>query len=386
MPIKRYEKLLLEIDKEGRLRHIPAVPEGDVVDLVSNDYLGLARRSDDFMEEFRERWPSAPMTSSGSRLLTVRQKEYADFENLLETLYGHGRKALLYNSGYHANTGSLSALACKGTLIVADKLIHASLIDGIKLSGADFYRFRHNDVASLKKILSSRHHEYERIIVVTESVFSMDGDVAPLKEIAELKKEFPNMLLYLDEAHAIATFGPRGLGLTEELGLMDDVDILIGTLGKGVASEGAFVITHPILKQWLVNSSRSFIFSTVLAPASAAWSQLMVEKMVTMQEQRLHLRKISKLMVKILNEGGLRVSSESHIIPVIVGDSSSAVKISSRLREAGILAMPIRKPTVPEGTARLRISLNSSIKADDIPVIANKILKAVENEIPLHKS
>ncbi len=386
MPTQRYKKILREIESQGHLRCIPTSPTGEIVDLVSNDYLGLARKATDFIEDFKERWPEAAMSSSGSRLLTVRQKEYTEFENMLERLYGNDRKALLYNSGYHANTGTLSALACKGTLIVADKLIHASLIDGIKLSGSHFYRYKHNDIASLEKILSAHSKNYERIIVVTESIFSMDGDVAPLMEIVKLKNDYPNILFYLDEAHAIGTFGKRGLGLAEELDLIDQIDVIVGTLGKGVASEGAFVITHPVMHQYLVNTSRSFIFSTALSPATVAWSQLMFEKIITMQKERNYLHIISRQLVNLLNEGGLKVTSDSHIVPVIVGDSTKAVKISEKLREDGILAMAIRKPTVPEGTARLRISLNSSLSPKEIPIIAKKILKAVDNEIPLHKS
>lgn len=369
MATEGYRKILADFEKEGRLRKIPFTnavtdPRG-FIDLTSNDYLGLGVRSEEFTDEFLDRFSDASFTSSASRLLSTRQRYHISLENKLTDLYG--KSVLLFNSGYHANAGCISALAIPSTLFISDKLIHASAIDGLRLGKCEFERFRHNDALHLRKILEKNASKYERMIVVVESIYSMDGDIAPLREIVSLKKEFPSMLLYVDEAHAFGVRGEYGLGVSEELGLIKDIDILVGTFGKALASAGAFVATSPLLKDFFINSARSFIFSTALPPINQAWTFFMIEKMIDMGRERERLRELSSRFNNFIGELTANPSiSQSQIVPLLTGDAAKAVALAARLRDNGILALPIRRPTVPPGGERIRFSLNASLSDDEM--------------------
>ena len=239
--MSRFADILAGLEQSGNLRSIPSgvTPQG-VIDLSSNDYLGLAMRPELQAEFFsREGATAIPLTSSASRLLASRQDEYASLESLLTELYG--RPVLLFNSGYHANTGMVSAIAQGAkTLIVADKLVHASIIDGITLSKASFTRFRHNDLGHLDRILSKEASSYAQVLVIVESVYSMDGDRADIDRLVEIKRLYPNVMLYVDEAHAFGVEGERGLGLCSSAAGYDDIDVVVGTFCKSCASMGSF--------------------------------------------------------------------------------------------------------------------------------------------------
>lgn len=374
-----FGKILEDLSEEGRLRHIPhhrETAEG-LYDLCSNDYMGMARRSGEWREEFRSRFGNEAMTASASRLLACDQNAFVRLEDYLADLYSS--PALLFNSGYHANVGIISALSIPGTLWVVDRLIHASAIDGLRLGGADFKRWRHNDTSHLRRILENEKGKHKRVVVMCESVYSMDGDTSPLTEICELKREYPEMMIYVDEAHAIGVYGHKGAGLADELGLLDRIDITVGTLGKACASVGAFAITSEELRTYLVNSARSLIFSTAIAPANAAWSLLMLEKLAGMDEERMHLRSISeKFRRGIERITGKPNPSRSAIVPLITGDPEQAVDISRSLEDEGVLALPIRRPTVPPGGERIRFSLNASLTEADIDLLLYKIEKALK--------
>lgn len=361
-----YGERLKELASEGRLRAVPRHRAGSgLLDLCSNDYMGMAARQAEWREEFRSRFGDVSMTASASRLLASDQRVFAGLETFLADSYG--RPALLFNSGYHANVGIVSALDLPGTLWLADRLVHASMIDGLRLAGAEFRRWRHNDTAHLRRILEKEHGAFDRVVVMCESVYSMDGDMAPLAEIAALKREFPKMMLYVDEAHAVGVFGPRGLGMCAANGIGGDVDILVGTLGKACASAGAFVVTSPLLRDYLVNTARSFIFSTALAPANAAWSLLMLEKLAGMDAERQHLESISRRFREGVEQiTGMPNVSRSPIVPLMAGDAEHAVGMSELLERRGVLALPIRRPTVPPGGERLRFSLNAMLTDRDV--------------------
>lgn len=364
------ELTLSALKQSGNYRRIPGQEEaGRYVDLSSNDYLGIASRAElqnEFFARCGSRIPA--MTSSASRLLAQNQDEYYALEATLSDLYD-GRPALLFNSGYHANTGLLSALASEpGTLIVADRLVHASMIDGMVLSRKTFKRFAHNNFDQLERILEKEHDDFERIIVAVESVYSMDGDSADIEALIRLRRKYPKVLLYVDEAHAFGVCGPNGLGLCMGSSAPKDVDVIVGTFGKAAASMGAFAVTTPEIHEYAVNRSRSFIFSTALPPICCAWTRFVVDHMIGMDSERRHLAALAAKLHGFLVAlaPGATSKSPSHITPYIVGDPKTAVDMSSRLLEAGFKVLPIRTPTVPAGTERLRISLSAALSTDDI--------------------
>lgn len=367
----RIEKDLEILTAQSNFRQLPKVNHAEISDFSSNDYLGIGtdvKMQHDFFNS-TDKLPS--LTSSASRLLAHDQEEYYALENLLEQLYS--APALLFNSGYHANTGLISALADKKTLIVADKLVHASIIDGYKLSEAEMVRFRHNDLNHLEKILKSKAGDYDRVLIAVEGVYSMDGDTAPLKEIVEIKKRFGNSLLYVDEAHSFGVAGDRGLGLVADLPLAESVDILVGTFGKAAASVGAFAIMGNNLKNYAVNRSRSLIFSTAIPPLNCAWTRYVVERIPEMTDRRKHLAEVINAFVSHIDPEKVRIPTPSHIIPVIVGDSQKALKFSDKLAEDGLKVLPIRTPTVPAGSERLRVSLSAALSQNEAVRLAESL-------------
>ncbi|MDE5773128.1 MAG: 8-amino-7-oxononanoate synthase [Muribaculaceae bacterium] len=359
----QYSEILAELSAQHRLRTIPRETDRQMIDLLSNDYMGLAASADDYSAEFMDRFGDAPFTSAASRLLSRRHRYHNMLEEQLSHLYH--RPALIFNSGYHANVGLMQALAVPGTLILSDRLIHASSIDGIRLAKREFRRFAHNDINDISRLLSQYAGQYERVIIVIESVYSMDGDLAPLQEIIALKHTYPNLMVCLDEAHAFGVRGANGLGLAEELGLIDRVDIIVGTLGKAAASVGAFIIADEEIISLLINTARPFIFSTALPPVNCAWSSLMIEKLTAMSEQREYLRSLSSGFITAVNKiSPIPSPSQSQIIPVITGDAELALRLAERCNSAGYDCMAIRRPTVPPGGERLRISLNATLTPD----------------------
>lgn len=284
------------------------------------------------------------------------------------------RKCLYFNSGFEANLGVISTLFGEHDLLLVDKLAHASIIDGMLSSKAKTLRFAHNNVEHLESLIAKHYQDYESVVIVTESVFSMEGDLAPLQQLVELKKRYPNVLLYVDEAHSFGLFGEDGLGLCKELGVHEDVDFLVGTLSKAIGSQGAFLICAPEVKEYLVNFMRPLIFSTALPPVNVTFSMYVIGllKTTAMQYKREYLRKISDYLHSNLQDLGI-VPSQSQIQPLITGDSDKALMASHIFRRAGMLALPIRYPTVPQKQARLRLALNCNLRIDDIDLITRVI-------------
>lgn len=372
MEIKRY---LQQLRDEGNFREIPNFTKAGVIDFSTNDYMGLGE-DESLQERFFADAASrkVPMTSSAARLLAPRQIEYANLEVFLRLLYakrrGDDTGALMFNSGYHANTGLIPAIAARDTYIIADKLVHASIIDGIILSRAPYARFPHNDFTRLEAMVAKQAVEHENILVIVESVYSMDGDSADIERLIELKRRYPNVILYVDEAHAFGVLGPRGLGLVAASSAPGMVDVVVGTFGKAAASMGAFAITSRDMRDYLVNTSRSFIFSTALPPIQAAWTRFALGALVRMDNERAHLEGLGRRLQEVIHKYSPVEVVASHIQPLIIGDSRKAVELSHKLYNIyGIKALPIRKPTVPAGTERLRFSLNASMKLSDIDAL-----------------
>ncbi|MCW9716503.1 8-amino-7-oxononanoate synthase [Avibacterium sp. 21-594] len=380
-----FAQTLAELKAVGQFRQLPQLDhQGKMIEkdgrlmlnMSSNDYLGLANDEalkTEFLQKYGEKLPH--FTSSSSRLLTGSFAVYQQLESLMAQRFGR-EACLLFNSGYHANIGILPAVANKKTLILADKLVHASIIDGIRLSEADFVRYRHNDFTHLETLLSKHQNQYQRMIIVTESVFSMDGDVVDLPLLVALKQRFGNVLLYVDEAHAIGAYGKTGLGIAEQQSCIQEIDFLVGTFGKALASMGAYVVCDELIKAYLINKMRPLIFSTALPPLCVAWTTFLFEKLPHFTQRRQHLQKLSE-KVRSFFEQNLAQSlvSESCIIPYIIGDNEKTVVTALALQEQGYYCLPIRPPTVPKGTSRIRLSLTADMTEQDVDAFLTTLVK-----------
>ena len=380
--IEYMQQELQTLKEHSNLRRLPQMTHDGrtvladgrrMLNLSSNDYLGLTadrKLREEFLQTLTP--DTFQPTSSSSRLLTGNFGVYEELETELATLFGT-EAALVFNSGYHANTGILPAVSDAQTLILADKLVHASIIDGIRLSAARCIRYRHNDLAQLERLLEQHHAAYRQLIIVTESIFSMDGDQADLTALVRLKKRYSNVLLYVDEAHAFGVRGTHGLGCAEESGCIRDIDFLVGTFGKAAASAGAYIACCRTIREYLVNRMRTFIFTTALPPTSIAWTLFIVRKLAGMQDRRKHLASISRMLREALQAKGYDCPSVSHIVPLVVGASADTVLRAEMLQRHGFYALPVRPPTVPEGTSRIRFSLTADIEEREIEEIIQYI-------------
>ena len=346
-----------------------------MVNLSSNDYLGLANNISLRKEFLKTITPETFLpTSSSSRLLTGNFTDYQELEQQLAAMFGT-ESALIFNSGYHANTGILPAVSNAQTLILADKLVHASLIDGIRLSSAKCIRYRHNNYEQLEQLLSAHHAEYEKVIVVTESIFSMDGDEADLNRLVRLKRQYDRVLLYVDEAHAVGVRGEHGLGCAEEQGCIGEIDFLCGTFGKALASVGGYVVCSRTVHDYLVNKMRTLIFTTALPPVNLMWTYFIIERLAQFRDRRQHLQRLSFQLKEGLLAAGYECPSTSHIIPLTIGESGATVWKAEELQRKGFYALPVRPPTVPEGTSRIRFSLTAALTEDEISKLITTIGK-----------
>ena len=276
---------------------------------------------------------------------------------------------ILFNSGYAANQSILKYLPGKKDLILADRLIHNSLAQGLKQCAAKFIRYSHINMTNLENLLQKHHKNYDSIFVITESVFSMDGDYPDLKKLVNLKKKYP-FILVLDEAHGTGVFGPTGGGLAEEMGVLSEIDILMGTLGKSLGSMGAYVLSNnQSIIDYLTNEASEYIYSTFLSPSQAGAALEAIKLIKNYDKQRKILKNLSKYLRKSIS-----TSSEDYlspIIPVLIGDPQKTIKLRDTLLEKGILVGAVRPPTVPANTSRLRISLNSGINKSVLNELLN---------------
>lgn len=383
-----FDRLQQELDTlaaKGNLRCLPDtrhrgkdVESGGklMLNLSSNDYLGLSTDLS-LRETFLHTLGPENFipTSSSSRLLTGNFDAYGRLENLLAERYGK-ESALVFNSGYHMNAGILPAVCDARTLILADKLVHASMIDGIRLSAAKCIRYRHNHYEQLERLLEQHHHEYERIVIATESIFSMDGDEADLQRLVALKRIYNKVWLYVDEAHAVGVRGQHGLGCAEEQGCIADIDFLCGTFGKALASVGGYIVCSKVVRDYLVNRMRTLIFTTALPPVNLQWTQFIMERLDDFAPRREHIKRISATLRTALLQKGYDCLSTSHILPLTIGDSHEAVLTAEELQRKGFYALPVRPPTVPEGTSRIRFSLTAAITEEEI----SKLIKLINNK------
>lgn len=327
----------------------------EYIDLSSNDYLGLSSHPR-LLEAAKRATEELGVSASASRLLSGDLNLHHELEEKVAN-FKSKEKALIFNSGYQANVGVISALYGKGDAIFSDRLNHASIVDGILLSGAHLFRFRHNDVNHLELLLKRERNKFKQALIVSETIFSMDGDRCPLKETAGLKEKYDCRLL-VDEAHATGIFGREGSGVVEEEGLTENVDLIMGTFGKALGSFGAYVAASSKTVDYLINTSRSFIYSTALPPSVIAANLASLDLIKLEPFRRKMLLKNADYFRTQLQKQGLKVKGASQIVPLILGDNQKAVSLGRKLQNRGYWTLPIRPPTVPKGEARLRFSLS----------------------------
>ncbi|MFC5050311.1 8-amino-7-oxononanoate synthase [Rubritalea spongiae] len=336
-----------------------------LLNFASNDYLGLANHPSikAAYQEALEQWGAG---SGSSRLICGSLPPHRELETFLAEAKGTSA-ALVFSNGYATSVGTLSALLQKGDTVILDKLSHASLIDGARLSRATIRVFPHNDLTKLEKLLQSTTEKappHSRTIIVTESVFSMDGDISPLAEIIALKQKY-GVLLLVDEAHGLGVYGKNGMGLSEHLDCSSDIDFHMGTLGKSAGVAGGYIACSQPYRELLANRARSFIYSTAPPPAQSA-AALAALKLIH-SDEGTQLREKLWANIRYFSELTQSPLASSAIIPWHIGDSASALALSNKLQhEYSILAPAVRYPTVPRNTARLRITLTAAHSNDDI--------------------
>ena len=345
------------------------------LNLSSNDYLGLGctpYAEVNLAQYWATRFPDCPRSphaggNPASRLMTGNSPEYDAVEAELAALFP-GKAALVLGCGFMANSGLMPALAQKGDLVLADKLVHASIIEGLMHTDAAFRRFPHNDTAALERLLAAAAGKHGNTWVIIESLYSMDGDLAPMQQILELKDKY-GFRLYVDEAHSFGTRGPAGAGYCAELGVADRVDLMVVTFGKALSGAGAAVICPPLMRRYLVNRMRPLIFSTALPPHTLMWVGMVLHEMRT---DSLHAEtpalypgmhtlraRLAELVQWFSRESG--IPAQSQIIPLPCGSNERALAVAAQGRQEALWLTAIRHPTVPVGTARIRLSLHAAL-------------------------
>lgn len=360
-------KLLNQREANFSLRSL--ITDHPKIDFASNDYLGFSSQGYLF-DEIKKLDGSLKTGSTGSRLISGNSILFNEIENEVATFH-QAESALIYNSGYDANLGLLSSVPQKGDLILSDELIHASLIDGIKLSYATHYKFKHNDISSLSELVTRHKESFQEIYVVVESVYSMDGDCAPLIELVNLSKKF-NLHLIVDEAHAIGVFGEKGKGLCQELNIQDDCFARVYTYGKAMGCHGASIVGSKELKQYLINFSRSFIYTTAMPEHSLLAIKAAYQLLIKTNE-------IDKLRTNIsyfksqLNNSPYFIKSESAIHCKLISGNEQVQLVEDKLKQLDFFVKAIKSPTVKESQERLRICLHSFNSKNEIDTLLNSL-------------
>lgn len=336
----------------------------------SNNYLGLAGHPTLKSTAIRaiQDWG---VGGGASRLVSGNSRLYFELETRIAK-FKNTESALVFPSGYAANIGSIGALVQKHDLIFADRLCHASLIDGARLSKATLRVYRHKDTEQLAKLLRQKKKK-EQTLIITDGVFSMDGDIAPLAEILRLAEEF-DALIYLDDAHAIGVLGPNGRGTCDYFGLSSPRIIQMGTLSKALGSLGGFIATNRVFIEYLINKARPFIYTTALPPALLATALAGFDLIENDPEIRNRLWRLTSHVRTQINQMGFNTcGSETPIIPILIGPTETALTFSQKLLEEGIYIPAIRPPTVPDGTSRLRISLMATHTDEQIQFLLSSL-------------
>ncbi len=378
---------LLELQEKGLLRSLRTLSSSQgreivldgriVLNFCSNDYLGLAADIR-IVEAVANALKSRGFGAGASRLMCGNFDEHSALESEL-AVFKKTEAALIFSTGYMANVGIIPSLVGREDVVFSDRLNHASIVDGIILSRAAMKRYSHNDMSCLEDRLAAARNARRRLIV-TDSVFSMDGDIAPLKELVALSRRYDAWLM-VDEAHAFGVFGSSGAGMAEELGVTEGIHVQMGTLSKAAGSFGAYAAGSRVLIDYILNTARSGIFSTALPPSVAQASRQALRLIREESDRRIRLRASSLFLRRRLQSLGLDVPEGiTPIIPVLLGDTRRAVSWSKALLKAGIFVSAIRPPTIPEGSARLRVTVTAAHTDSDLEHCASAFRRIKNNE------
>jgi 8-amino-7-oxononanoate synthase len=362
--------------RSGPIIHIGAT---SYVDFASNDYLGLASDS----RIAAAATDALRTNSTGSAAARSISGNHAVHEELERSIASYKRTeaALLFTSGYAANLGAIPALIKKGDAVYTDRLNHASLIDGCRLSRAEVRIFPHRDIATLRRMLAM-DTGFRRKMIVVDSVFSMDGDLFPLDDLVEVAQE-TGAWTYVDDAHATGVLGERGTGSVEHFGVEGKVDVVMGTLGKALGTAGAFIAGSKTLVQFLINRARSFVFTTASPPAIAAATieaiHIAREERWRRERLRANGERLRAALGSLLPDHCFESSSSPHILPVIVGSSTRVVQVGAELQSRGFIVGVVRPPSVPPGTSRLRITSSALHTEEHVDALANHLIQILRN-------
>ena len=371
--MNEFETELKKLKTNNLYREIPEIIEKSgkyvvldnkkLLNLSSNDYLNLSTNKS-LSEEFLQNFPTSSsimFSSASTRLLSGTGRIYRDLEKILAVIFDKDA-ALIFNTGYQCNLGVISTLMGEGDIIFSDKLSNAGITDGVKLSEAKFQKYRHLDYDHLEELLKKHRGKYNKALIVSESIFAMDGDVANISKLVELKQKY-NAILMIDEAHAFCSTDDNYAGMSEGF----DVDVVTGGFGKSLGSFGAFVVSNKTIINFLINKARSFIFSTSIPPVNIAWTKwLLTKKIDFIKHQKQKLARLTIAVHKYMHSLDVPTISESHIIPFMTGDDKKTVELAEQLRDMGYFVLPVRPPNAAKNTSRLRISLTADIEFEDI--------------------
>ena len=378
-----YDEEIKKLTEKNNFRYIRAIDEKygkylcsnghEMLNFSSNDYLNLSTNKN-LINEFLSKYQNSNeflFSSASSRLLTGTSRIYSRLEENLAKLFNK-EACLLFNTGYQCNLGVVSSLVNRDDVIFSDKLNHASIIDGMRLAPAEFYRYKHLDFENLEELLEKHRRNYKKAIIISESVFSMDGDTADIKKLVELKKKY-DCYLMLDEAHAFGIFGNNLAGISDRENLLSEVDIITATLGKSFASIGAFCVSNKTIVDYLINKANSFIFSTALPSVNIMWTNFLIEENFdVVKKQSRKLNTLIKQAHEYIKDNG-----STQIIPFIIGDNAKTGKVAEILQAKGYFVLPVRPPTVPVNTSRLRLSLTADITFEEFKNIIDTANEAI---------
>ncbi|MCB2181650.1 MAG: 8-amino-7-oxononanoate synthase [Desulfobulbaceae bacterium] len=372
--IKGNLRRLIPVERNpGGLLSLSGKKASPLLDFSSNDYLALSTHHE-VISSSRRYLELAGSGAGAARLMSGNLAMYDKLEKKVAELKGQ-ESALLFGSGYMANCGVIPALVGRGDVIFTDRLNHASIYDGCLLSRAKLVRFHHNDMNHLEEQLG-KHRGHGKALIIVESLYSMDGDRCPLRDVVQLKEKY-QCLLMVDEAHATGVFGKNGGGIIEEEGVADKVDIAMGTFGKALGSYGAYIAASEKRVQYLINRARTFIYSTGLPPSVIGASLAGIKITQEQPQLRRELHEKVALFKAALQQAGVTDTGPSQIIPILIGESAKAVDLAEKLREMGIFATAVRPPTVPDGTARLRFSITRHLSDEALEQTAASLVSAL---------